>query len=165
MEETTVTDYTAPVPEPAHGLILSNEAQYFLSEGAGWAKFLGIVGFILSAIIVIAGCFAGSLFSYLSRISPNPNAAAFPAGLGIFLGIFYGLIGLLYFFPSYYIYQFGNNAKKAILFQESPYLTTAISRIKSFLKFWGIITIIYVAFCVLGVVAFGIGLSSLSHLR
>lgn len=162
MEETIVHEEQTYTADP-RDLVLTPEAQYYLTEGAGWAKFLGILGFIGCGFILILAFFIGAIFNMAAKVSPNPSA--FPAGMGILFGIIYGLMALLYFFPSLYIYQFGTKAKQGVLIQETADITLAISKLKSFLKFWGVLTIICFAFgilCFLGIIA---GAGALSHIR
>jgi Family of unknown function (DUF5362) len=160
MEETIIHEEATHTPDP-RDLALTPEAQYYLNEGAGWAKMLGIMGFIGCGFIIIIAFSLGAIFNMASRFSPNPTA--FPAGLGVLMGIVYALLALLYFFPSLYIYQFGTNAKKGILSRESADITLAVTKLKSFLKFWGILTIIGIAFSILGFLSMIANLSHLAH--
>ncbi len=161
MEETTTTYETSPQPE--YGLVLTQEAQYYLNEGAGWASFLGIVGFIFCVFIIIIAMSIGSIFAYLARFSPQPTPM--PALAGTFIGVVYGLMALLYFFPALYLFQFGAKAKKAVLYQDVEDVTAAMTKLKSFLKFFGIITIIMLAFMVLGLIGLFAGAAAMHGLR
>ncbi|MCJ8209996.1 DUF5362 domain-containing protein [Mucilaginibacter sp. RS28] len=158
MDETLQPEVPELQPTPEPELLLTPEAQYYLNEGAGWARFLGIMGFIGSAFILIMAIFAGSVFSILGRMSPTPM----PAGVGAFIGIGYGCFALLYFFPSMYLYQFANQAKQGILFKHTPNITTAVAKLKSFFKFWGVLTVIMIALMVLSFV-FSIMIGLRSH--
>jgi hypothetical protein len=163
MEETVIHEDTTHAPDP-RDLVLTPEAQYYLNEGAGWAKFLGIAGFIGCGFILILAFFISTIFSMAGRMSPNPNPAL-QSGMGAFVGVIYGLMALLYFFPSLYVYQFGVNAKKGILIRDSADITLGISKLKSFLKFWGVLMIISLAFGVLGIIGLIAGAGALSHIQ
>lgn len=145
MEETTVIEETTPAPE--HGMVLTQEALYYLNEGAGWAKFLGILGFVACGIILIAAIFAGSIFNTIGRMSPNPTAM--PAFAGVFISIIYVLMAILYFFPALYLYQFADNMQQAIKLTDNTQIAIAANKLKSYFKFWGIFTIICLALMVL----------------
>ncbi|WCT14110.1 DUF5362 family protein [Mucilaginibacter jinjuensis] len=160
MEETVIHEENPHKSDP-RDLVLTPEAQYYLNDGAGWAKFLGIMGFIGCGFILIIALSMGAILGMTARLSPNP--AGIPSGLGGVFGFIYALLALLYFFPSLYIYKFGTGAKKGILMRESADITVAISKLKSFLKFWGVLMIIGLAFSVLGFLSMLTALSHLSH--
>ena len=148
---------------PGHGILLTHEAQYYLNEGAGWAKFLGIIGFIFCAFIVILALSIGSIFAYIAQFSPRPTLM--PAAAGTIFGVIYGLMALLYFFPAFYLFKFGVKAKKGVLYHDIADVTAAVSNLKSFLKFFGIITIIMLAFMVLGFIGLFMGAAAMHGLR
>ena len=74
-------------------LQVDHSSSAYLKETAKWAKFLAIVGFIVCALVVLAGIFAGSIFASL-----NPYGA-YGGGFGVGMAIYCILIALLYFFP------------------------------------------------------------------
>ncbi|NLP57296.1 DUF5362 family protein [Lutibacter sp. B1] len=128
-------------------LKLSKKAKTNLSETGKWVYFLSIIGFCFIGLIVIIALFAGTL---LSTIGGDESPFPFP---GIFISILYLLMGLVYFFPIYYLFNFANNIKKAIEKKDSESLDKALENLKSHYKFVGILTIIMLAFYVL----FGLG--------
>lgn len=141
MDETTTPYYEqAPIPEPA-GLILNQDAQYFLNQAGKWARFLGIVGFIFSGIIALIGLFAGSIFATVTAYSANPlfrgSATALTVGYLIIAGIS--------FLPALFLFQFGSRAKLALLMADSIGISGALHKLKSFFKFYGILIIIVIA--------------------
>lgn len=62
----------------------------------------------------------------------------------------YALMGLLYFFPAYYLYKFSTQLKTALAAKDSETLTSAFENQKSLYKFMGIFMIIVLGFYVLG---------------
>lgn len=159
MDETTTTYETTP--EPAHGIVLTQEAQYYLNEGAGWARFLGITGFVFCGLIILLALSIGSILNYLAQLSPRPSAM--PGVAGNILGVTYGLSSLLYFFPALYLFQFGTKAKKGIVYQDLTDITAAIVKLKSFLKFFGILTIIMLGFIVLALIGIIAGTAAMHN--
>lgn len=129
------------------GLTISNTAINDLSETGKWTKFLSIIGFIFSGLIVIMGFFAGSIMSLI----PNGQIDNMFNGIGIIIGGMYILIGLLYFFPSWYLFKFSQKIKKALSTQNNNdlNLNAAFKNQKSFYKFWGIYMIITIGIYVL----------------
>ena len=61
------------------GLELNLQAQDFLREAAKWSGFLGIVGFILTAFILLSALFAGSILATIP-VSNLHRTAAFGHG-------------------------------------------------------------------------------------
>ncbi|MDP9080593.1 MAG: DUF5362 domain-containing protein [Bacteroidota bacterium] len=161
--ETSET-FEQPAAEPA--LILNLEAQSYLREAGKWASFLGIVGFIFCGFIVIAALFIGSILSMATKFSPDPTAAGMMAGMSGFLTVFYLLIGIVYFFFSLYLYQFGSQVKKGIMFSDNNHVTGALGKLKSFFKLWGILTIIILclyALIIIGAIIFGAAAASMMN--
>ena len=74
--------------------------------------------------------------SFITAYSPLPMT-----GIAVFYLIFIGV----YFFPIYYLLQFSNKAKEALLYRNSQTLTEAMKYIKSHFKFVGIMTIVMLA--------------------
>lgn len=155
-------DALKPGHEPAEPVILrvTEDVRSYLYETSKWSRFLSIVGFVICALIVI---FAFSVPAILSAIAvqlpANPLAKV---SSGLFT-IPYLIIGLLYFYPSLLLFKFANAAKTAVLYNDQPSLSTAISKMKSFFKFWGILTIIAIALNLLlflFMVVAGIGVAS-----
>jgi|TARA_B110000908_G_scaffold123329_1_gene144647 hypothetical protein len=129
------------------GLTISNTAINDLSETGKWTKFLSIIGFIFSGLIIIMGLFSGSIMSSI----PNGQISNMFNGMGIIAGGMYILMGLLYFFPSWYLFKFSQKIKKALSTQNNNdlNLNAAFNNQKSFYKFWGILTIISIGIYVL----------------
>jgi hypothetical protein len=124
----------------------------YLRETAKWGKFLSIVGFVVTGLIVLIALFAGSLFAKLAAFSAN-GQSALPEGLSIFITIIYLAIAVLYFFPCFYLFKFSNKAKLAIEVNEQVSLNEAFGNLKSCFKFIGITTIILLAVYGLALVA------------
>lgn len=119
-------------------LVVDSQAQSFLLETAKWAKFLAIVGFVITGIIAVTAVFAGSLFSALASLS-GPEMAMFPT-FGI--TILYLIIAAVYFFPCLFLFQSSKQLTSAINQQSTTLLTVAFEKLKSFFKFVGICTLV-----------------------
>jgi len=146
METTETPGQTLP-EQPKLELILGEEAKHFLHTAGRWANFLGILGFIGTGFIVIIAFFIGTLFSYLNRL--NPVASTLPSGIAGLMTFFYLLIAVLYFFISYYLYQFGTSIKSGTLFNDSALAAKAFKNLKSHFKLIGITTIVVISIYIL----------------
>lgn len=127
-------------------LELNRASLVHLYETAKWGTFLSILGFIFAAIILILSLFVGAIFSAAGRMdSPFP----FPT---YFIGILYALLGVVYFFPSYYLYQFSARVKTAVRLRSSDSIPVAMENLKSMFKFMGIMAIIMISLYILFII-------------
>lgn len=129
-------------------LQVDNNNISFLSEASRWGKFLSILGFVLCGIIVLCALFANTLISSAFK-QVDPQFANLGAAGGIIVAIYYLIIGLLYFFPSLYLFNFSSKMQTAIRNNDQVSLNNAFKNLKSCFKFWGILVII--GLCVIGV--------------
>jgi hypothetical protein len=156
METNDTFEQTGPEP----GLVLTLEAQGYLRETGKWATFLGIVGFVLTAFILLGALFVGTIMSLMTRL--QPAAMPYPAAVGGLLSFVYILVAVFYFFFSLYLFQFGSRIKKGILFNNPIEVGSALGKLKSFFKMWGITTIVILALYALMIIIFiivGVGAS------
>ncbi len=124
-------------------LVVDAEAHQHLMETVKWAKFLGIVGFVICAIIVLAALFAGS---FLANMTSNP---AFPseagAGAGIMISIVYLVIAGVYFALSLFVYRFAVKTKQALLATDQVGFNQGLHNLKLVYRISGIIVVLYLA--------------------
>ncbi len=126
-----------------------------LKETSGWAKFLGIVGFIFSGFIAIAAFAAGATLSTIR----SPFSGSYGRGLGASIIVIYLLMAGLTFMISLFVYRFGSNGKAAIASGDQTSLNESLRNLKFVFRTQGIITCIYLGILVL-VFVFG-GLAAL----
>ena len=159
------TNQTFEPMEPRPGIVLNQEAQTYLGHAGKWATFLGILGFVFCAFILIGALSFGVVFNKLQQLLPSPQTIML-AGLGGAITVVFILIDILYFFFALYLYQFGSNVKKGLAFSNSIHVTTGLIKLKSFFKLWGIVTIIvlviYVLVFVFAIIA-GMNAASMMH--
>ena len=135
-------------------MVLDKKSLTYLTETRKWTMFLAILGFIfigLLAIIVLIVGLVGAGFGGLMGGSEI-----------LIILLVYIVIGVLYFFPIYYLLKFSVNMKKAIEQAEQKDLTVAFEYLKSHYKFIGILTIAILGLYVLiGIVAAIVGMASI----
>lgn len=131
---------TTPGNQANNALTINTMAAAYLNETRSWGKFLAIVGFCFAALFVVLGFLVDSIFSSLGQENPFSG----------YIGIMYALMGLLYFFPAYYLYKFSTQLKTALAAKDTETLTSAFENQKSLYKFMGIFMIIVIGFYVLG---------------
>lgn len=139
-------EYTEPTIKHPNTLVISSQIESFLLETIKWGKFLAILGFIFSGLIVFIGIIVMAKGSAFSQIP------ALPSGMNVSIGIFYILLSLIYFFPSRFIYNFSSHLKIALFTNDQEALTRGFENLKSNFKFWGISTIVMIIFYILIIV-------------
>lgn len=132
----------------SNDLTVTTISRGYLSETAKWAKFLAILGFIMCGFIVIAAFFLPFLMSFIPSGEMMPMGVM-GKGLGIIMAFMYLGLALIFFMPCLYLYRFSTKMKTALLQSDSEVLDTSLSNMKSFFKFYGIMTIITMSFYVL----------------
>lgn len=132
----------------SNGLIVSTVSRGFLAETAKWAKLLAILGFIMCGFMTIAAFFLPFLMSFMPS-GEMMSMGIVGKGLGMIMTIIYLGFAVLMFIPCLYLFRFSTKMKAALVQSESETMDTSFRNLKSFFKFYGIITIITMCFYVL----------------
>ena len=122
-------------------LNFSTEIRQYLIETTKWGKFLTIMGYIGIGLMTLAAIFMIASSSLFSDVEPGFNMG--------WMGGFYLLIALLYFFPVRYLHKFSDKIKNGISAENPEELTLGFENLKSLFKFMGIATIVMVSFYIL----------------
>ncbi len=124
-------------------------ATVHLKEIAMWAKFLAVLGLLLSVIIGIIAFFAGSILANLTKGLGNSSAGTMVTGVVTLLYLF---IAAIYFFISLFLYKFATKMKQALLTSDQDHFNTSLLNLKLVYRIMGIIMIIYLAFLALALI-------------
>lgn len=139
-------------------LVVTEEIRSYIYDITKWAKFLAVVGFMLSALLILVS------FSIPAIIGSNPALAKQMGPLGAAgssaITVIYLLIGLLYFYPSLLLFRISNKGKQGVLFGDQENLNGAMQNLKSLFKFWGVLTIVIIALYFLAIFSVGAGLAA-----
>ncbi|MCG1036444.1 hypothetical protein KI686_08550 [Polaribacter sp. DS7-9] len=133
-------------------LTLTSASKSFLKETAKWAKFLAVLGFIFIGLMVVFAIFSTTIFDLASKMQEGV-----PANLGLIMTAVYLVLAFIYFFPVYYLLQFSNKMKKALLSKDDEILAKAFQMLKSHYKFIGVFTIITISLYILLIVVSVLG--------
>lgn len=131
-------------------LIVTEDIRSYMYETARWAKFLSIVGFLTTGFLIMIA-FSASAFE--SALSQTPGGQQMAELGSTVLMVIMLLTALLYFYPSLMLFKYATAAKTAVLYEEQDSLVLAMAKMKSFFKFWAILTIVMIAFYVLSIFA------------
>lgn len=137
----------------SYDLHVDTETHLHLKETAMWAKFLGVIGFIFSGLVLLGALFAGTLIAALMKSSPyniyRNTAAPGMEGLITFVYLVLAFIG---FIISLFIFRFGSKTKTALLHNDQLSLNTGLKNLKYVFRFYGIIMAIYIGFIALALI-------------
>ena len=89
---------------------------------------------------------------------PSNELNEIPSGFGALFGILYIALGLLYFFPAYYLFKYSQKLKLALNSKNSQNLEEALGNQKSFFKFFGVMAaigvVLYGFSAIIGIIVF-----------
>jgi hypothetical protein len=147
MKRTEFSDQSNPTAD----IVLTPEAQHYLRTAGKWAVFLGIMGFIGSAFILLGALFVGNTAEIIAKF--RPSSPTYPNAIGGIGSLLYVIVAIFYFFLSLKLFQFGNHTKTGLLFADSLQINKGLRNVKSFFKLWGIATIIIIILFMVVVIA------------
>ena len=101
-----------------------------LRQPKPWVRFLSILGFIMSALMVVGGALLGLLGVVSGR-------ADF-----LLLVIIYPLCGLLYFIPCVFLHRYASRISDFLSSGQPGDLEDALEAQKSFWKFMGVLSLV-----------------------
>lgn len=123
-------------------LIITEDMRSYIYDMAKWANFLGIVGFVISAFMLMAALTIGT------AINANPEFAKMLGQFGTMGGTTLSIVFLFYgfviFYPSLLMVKYAAKAKNGVLYGEQKSLDDAMNKLKSLFKFFGILAIIFI---------------------
>lgn len=142
-------------PEPVL-LTITEDIRSFIYESSKWTKFLSIVGFVFTGLMIMLSLSVGAIMSSMNNMVGAQNNPYAAMGTG-FLTVFLLITAGIYFYPSFILFKFSSSAKQAVLYGDQESLSTAMGKLKSFFKFWGILLIVILGFYALAIVTAIIG--------
>lgn len=117
---------------------LTDQAKKYLLEASKWANFIAIVGFIAIGLLIIMSFSIGSIMANLPEGSLGGLSPKF-------FSFFYLIAAGIYFIPVFFLFQFGQKTKQAILENDHNLLTFGLKKLRSHYKFVGILFIIFIS--------------------
>lgn len=137
--EHTETEMQSPL-EHEPKLIFTEEIRSYMYDAARWARFLSIVGFVISALMVMAAFSMGAIIS--SGLLNNSVYGPLAQIGGSALTIVFLFYTLLIFVPSFLLYKYAANSIQGILYMDQSAITESFKKMKSFFRFYGILFLI-----------------------
>jgi hypothetical protein len=125
-------------------LVIDDIASAHLRETAKWAKFLAILGFIASALLVLVGIFYGSI---MNKFSSFDDGGTRLIGAGV-VSILYVFIASIYIMLSLYLYRFATKMLATLQQPDQVMFNDALNNLRLVYRITGIIIVIYLCFLV-----------------
>jgi hypothetical protein len=133
-------------------LTLTSQIRGNLKEAAKWSKFLAIV------IFVNIGLMALGVFTMLFGVGFFASDIGMAAGFFSAYAFFMFLMIVFVTIPTLFLYRFANNMQVALQREDQNRLFESFANLKSYCKFWGVLTAIFLGFYALlfvGTLLFG----------
>lgn len=132
---------------------LTSESISYLLKAAKWGKFLAILGFIVSGLLILGGIMMSFV---LSKVSGSDELVPVNMPFSpVFLSIIYISIAVIYLIPVIFLNTFSNNAIKAANLSSTEKMTTSLRNLKNLFVFIGISTIVLLAIYTLILIVLG----------
>jgi len=154
---------------------IDQESLGYLDTTRKWAMFFAILGFIGLGVMLILGLVAGSFMSLFSSkmagmsgmegMEGMETAKAVGGFASIFVFIILLIFAVIYFFPLLYLLRFSKHTKNAITNLDANEMRLGFRNLKAYWKYIGILIIVTLSFCLLGLVLSASSLALLSGLK
>ncbi len=128
-------------------IVISDVARRAIVSGAKWGKFLAIIGFVFTGIMVIAA---------LGVIVMGAMMGGFGGPqLGVF-GVMYIVLAGVYFFPCLFLLKYANNVTNGLEKGAVKDIDSGFKNLELMFKFVGIMTIVIIGIYIIMFLFLGI---------
>ena len=132
---------------------LTAESITYLLKAAKWGKFLAILGFIVSGLLIVGGI---AMSFILNKVAGSEEMVPLNLPFStVFLSIIYIIVAGIYLIPVIFLNTFSNNAIKAVNLSSTEKMTTSLRNLKNLFVFIGISTIVILALYTLTLIVVG----------
>jgi hypothetical protein len=130
-----------------------------LNEIRKWCQFLSVLGFVAVGLLVFVGILMLVTNSVRSMMQFDAYSLVTP-----WIGIFYIVFALIYYFPVFYLYKFSMNAKHSLMQigsggSSNEMMASAIEYLKKHFRFIGIFTLVILGVYLLVIIGLVIALA------
>jgi hypothetical protein len=142
-EQILDNDYLSEMELSVNGTVRNH-----LQTTAKWGKFLGILGFIFTGLLVIGSLIMGTM---LSSFGGSELGGIFALGSGM-LTFVYILLAAVYFIPSLFLYNFSTSTQRSLRSNEQMDFEKAFHNLSRLYQFFGIFTVVIISFYAFAIV-------------
>jgi hypothetical protein len=121
---------------------LTSESISYLQKAARWGKFLAILGFIVSGLLIVGGIMMSFVLNSLTDELVPLNMPFSPKILSLIYIIFAGI----YLIPVIFLNSFSNNVIRAVNLSSTEKMTVSFRNLKNLFVFVGISTVVILTF-------------------
>ncbi len=149
MEDTNnsvATDNTVGIPQ------LTSLSIAYLHKAAKWGKFISLLGFIMTSLMIVAGILMSFVLNSVHLNEMVPLNSPFSAKI---LSIFYVSVAAIFLVPVSFLHAFSNNAIKAVNQGNTDKMTTSLRNLKNLFVFLGISTLVILTLYVIILLTIG----------
>ena len=126
-------DELTSLPNEQSTLEINNESILQLKQTRKWTALLSILGFVFLTVIVLI-----SVVALVNMNGVGDNQRQLLTVVPLIL------MGVIYFFPIYYLWKFSKHSKEAIANNDTLKLSSALRYLKSHYKFMAILILVIV---------------------
>jgi len=137
---------------------LEQDTINYLNTTRKWSMFLAVIGFIALGLFIIIGLGTGTFLTIFNSEEIGPGL---PGALIIALIL---LLGLIYFFPVYFLFQFSKHLTNAVHSLDKKEIKKAFKNLKFYFVYIGVLLIIILVLYVIVLAAAGASMSLLKGL-
>ncbi len=131
------TDTPTEIPQ------LTSESITYLLKAAKWGKFLAILGFIVSGLMIAGGILMSFI---LNKVSGTDELVPLNLPFStVILSFIYIIVAVIFLIPVIFLNTFSNNAIKAVNLSSTEKMTISLRNLKNLFVFIGISTIVLLA--------------------
>ena len=124
-------DNLTSVPNEQPTLTLDTDGRHQLKQIRKWTALLSILGFVFLALIVLISVVA---LVNIKGVAENQRQLLTVVPLM--------LMGVIYYFPIFYLWKFSKHSKEAITNNDTLKLSSALRYLKSHYKFMAILILV-----------------------
>ena len=136
-EQKNISSLETPAEIPQ----LTSKSVIYLLKAAKWGKFLAILGFIVSGLLIAGGIIMSFVLNMVSEEMFPLNMPFSPK----ILSLIYIIIAGIFLIPVIFLNSFSNNAIKAVNLSSTEKMTTSLKSLKNLFVFVGISTVVLLA--------------------
>jgi hypothetical protein len=136
-----------PEENAVQGVLTAAMIRY-LKEASPWLRFIGIMGYIGVALLVVTGV----IMVFALLVTGRSDTTGIMGAVSGLMGFVYAALGAAAFFPARFTHKFGVKIRNYLLSGAEGDLEEALKNNRSLWRFTGILLIVYLALIPAGIV-------------
>jgi nitrate reductase NapE component len=127
---------------------ISNATLDYMRKASKWMRFVAIVGFIFTILMVLFAFALPQMMSQFTNLGMSTNDTA---NLGAAGTVVYLIIAAIFFLPNLFLFQSANAFSRYVNNSDANTIETGFKKLHSLYLFLGVIFIIYLVIVLLAV--------------